>query len=577
MFTIKRIGLCLAAALQLSAPLWSLEALAHESQRKTELFSPGVSFADKEAAQPAGIGGVPALYEGLGDRSFPITTASSLAQAYFDQGLTLSWAFNHAEALRAFRYAQLLDPSCAMCFWGEAFSLGSNINDPMHAGAVAPAYAAISRAAELSGGVSDRERHLIEAMGRRYGADGDADRAELDLAWAAAMRRVAANYPDDVDVQVLFADSLMNLQPWDYWEAGGHEPKGIGGELVKVLEYALSLDADHPAAAHLYIHTVEASAEPQRAEPYADRLRDAVPAAGHLVHMPAHIYVRVGRYVDALEANRKAIAADEAMLAQIGDEASSLYRFGYYPHNVHFLMIAAQLAGSREDVLAAAAKLDEITSDDVSQELAWVQAIKTAPFTGHAQFSAPETILALPDPGDRFPLVKGFWHYARGVALSQSDDPEAAQAEADAIMLIAETADLAGLEEQYLPAPDLLSIARHVVEARISRARGDLAAAEAGLRAAIALQDGISYMEPPYWYYPVRQTLGAVLVQQGRYDAAVEAFQQALAEQPRNGWALWGLRHAQELAGDAVGASATQAAFQQAWVGERSLLTLDRL
>ena len=577
MTTDRKFKLAWGLGLHLGASLLSMGALAHETQRKTELFNPGVGVADAETVQPATAnGGRPVLYEGLGNRTVPVTTASAEAQAYFDQGLTLSWAFNHAEALRAFREAQRLDPNCAMCFWGEAFAHGSNINDPMHDEAIAPAYAALGKALELKGAASAKERALIEALSRRYAPDASADRAVLNVAWADSMRDVAAAYKSDVDVQVLFADALMNLQPWDYWEAGGTTTKGIGAELVATLEAALKIDPDHPAAAHLYIHTVEASATPELAEPYADRLRNAVPAAGHLVHMPSHIYVRVGRYADALQANRDAIKADEAMLAQVGELASPLFRFGYYPHNVHFLMISAQLAGSRQDVLEAAAKLNEVTSDQVSEELAWVQAIKTAPYTGHAQFSEPDVILELPDPGDRFPLVKGFWHYTRGIAHARNGDFAAAGAEAEAIGGIVETADFSGLEAQYLPARDLLGIARHLVEARVSQMQGRLAEAEDKLSAAVALQDGIPYMEPPYWYYPVRQTLGAVLLQQDKPAEAIEIFQQALKEQPRNGWALWGLAQAQ-LVLDVEAAAITEAAFQKAWAGEKALLTLDRL
>jgi tetratricopeptide (TPR) repeat protein len=576
MTTTSRLRPALALGLYLGVSLLSLGATAHDAHRKTELFNPGVAAADKEDVPPAAVGGRPVLYEGLGDRTFPVTTGSTEAQDYFDQGLMLSWAFNHAEALRAFREAQRLDPGCAMCFWGEALALGSNINDPMHDEAIAPAWAALTKALELKDSASPRERALIEALSHRYAPDASADRAALNVAWADAMREVASEYKTDVDIQVLFADAMMNLQPWDYWEAGGTTPKGIGAELMATLEATLALDPDHPAAAHFYIHTVEASATPELAEPYADRLRDAVPAAGHLVHMPSHIYVRVGRYADALEANRKAIEADEALLAQMGDAASPLYRFGYYPHNVHFLMVSAQLAGSRQDVLEAAAKLNEVTSDQVSEELAWVQAIKTAPYTGHAQFSEPEVILELPDPGDRFPLVKGFWHYARGIAQARAGDFAAAEAEARSIGTLIETADFSGLEAQYLPARDLLGIARNVVEARVSQVQGNFADAEQKLRAAVALQDGIPYMEPPYWYYPVRQTLGAVLLQQEKSEEAIEVFQQALKEQPRNGWALWGLAQAQ-LAIEADEAAVTEAAFRKAWAGEDALLTLDRL
>lgn len=577
MKTKKKVRLGLAAILYLGVSALAAEALAHETTtRKTELFNPGVGHAENVAA-PAGVAGVPPLYAGLGDRTVPVTTTNPEAQAYFDQGIALTWAFNHAEAVRSFRHAQALDPDCAMCFWGEAFALGPNINDAMRPEAIAPAYAAVKAAQALSGNATDKERDLIAALAKRYAPEANADRAALNQAWADAMRVVASKYPKDVDVQVLFADALMNLQPWDYWEADGTTPKGIGGELVATLEAALAIDPDHPAADHLYIHAMEASAHPELAEPYADRLRNAVPAAGHLVHMPAHIYVRVGRYMDALAVNRDAIAADEKLLAQIGDQASPLYRYGYYPHNVHFLMISAQLAGSKQDAIAAAEKLDDITSDEVSAELAWVQAIKTAPYTAHAQFSDAKTILALPDPGDRFPLVKGYWHYARGVAHARAGDYAASAAEAAAVEKLIETADFADLEAQYLPARDLLGIARHVIDARIEQAQGDFGAAEASLRTAVALQDSLPYMEPPYWYYPVRQTLGAVLMQQGKPDAAAVVFREALAQQPRNGWALWGLLRAEEAAGINEARATTAAAFEKAWVGDKSLLTFDRL
>ncbi|MCT7378654.1 tetratricopeptide repeat protein [Chelativorans salis] len=563
----------LASSLMLATSMLAVTAAAHE-QTKTELFNPGVSYAAGKAGEAAS--GRPPLYEGLGTMSMPVTTKSAEAQAYFDQGLRLAWGFNHAEARRSFQEAQQLDPECAMCFWGEAFVLGPNINDAMRDEAAVPAREAIDRALALTEKATPKERALIEALSRRYGANLMASRPPLDQAWADALGEVAKAYPDDADVLVLHAEALMNLQPWDYWEADGVTPKGRGGEIVAVLERTLDLDPDHLGAAHLYIHAVEASAEPGRAEAVADRLRGAAPAAGHLTHMPAHLYVRIGRHGDSIAVNHNAIAADEAFLAQAGDAASPLYRFGYYPHNVHFLMVSAQMAGVKEDVVGAAEKLAEITSDEVSQELAWVQAIKTAPFSAHAQFSDPDTILALADPGDRFPFVKGYWHYARGVALAFKGDLEAASAEADAVGRLIDEADLSGLEDQYLPATDVLGIARHVVEARIAGARSDYAAAEQHLTEAIRLQDGISYMEPPLWYYPVRQTLGAVLLQQGRADEAVAAFEKALAESPRNGWALWGLLKAKAAAGS-EDASEAEAAFKKAWLGNEALLVLDRL
>ena len=551
-------------------------AQAHDPaapERSAELFQPGTTGA---AADAAAATGRPPLYEGLGSSSMPITAADPTAQAYFGQGLVLAWAFNHAEARRAFREAQRLDPTCAMCFWGEAFVLGPNINDGMHDGAVAPAFAAIRQAMALKQKVTAKEAALIDALARRYAADPTADRAPLNGAWAEAMRSVAEAYPQDANVLTLFAEALMNLQPWDYWEADGTTPKGHGRDIALALKQALEIDPDHVGAAHLFIHAVEASAHPEDAEAVADRLRGAVPAAGHLTHMPAHIYMRIGRHKDSMEVNRDAVAADEAFLQQAGAAASPLYRFGYYPHNVHFLLVSAQMAGVAEDALTSADKLAAVTSDEVSQELAWVQAIKTAPYSAHAQFSDPATVLALPDPGDRFPFVKGFWHYARGVALAARKDSDAAQAEVAAIEKLSSEAGLDRLEAQYLPARTILRIAKHVVEGRIEQSRENFAAAEHHLREAIALQDGLAYMEPPYWYYPVRQTLGAVLLQQGRAEDAVAAFEQALRQAPRNGWALWGLLQAQAAAGDSRQA-ATRTAFTKAWLGDRGLLALGRL
>ncbi|WP_159590442.1 tetratricopeptide repeat protein [Chelativorans xinjiangense] len=565
----------IAGGLMLTASAFAFAASAHETaQPKTEFYKPGVAFA--EGAEVAAAGIRPPLYEGLGDMTMPVTTDSAEAQAYFDQGLRLTWAFNHAEARRSFQEAQRLDPNCAMCFWGEAFALGPNINDAMHDEAAAPAHDAVQRALALKEGVAAKERALIEALEKRYGANLMASRPPLDKAWADSMRDVAKAYPDNSNVLVFYADALMNLQPWDLWEADGVTPKGNTAEIVATLEHVLEIDPVHPAAAHLYIHAVEASATPERAEAVADGLRGAMPAAGHLTHMPAHIYARVGRHHDSMRVNREAIAADEAFLAQAGEAASPLYRYGYYPHNLHYLMVSAQMSGVGEDVISSAEKLVAVTSDEVSEELAWVQAIKTAPYSAHAQFSTPDTILALADPGDRFPFVKGYWHYARGIAFAFNGNLEAAAGEVGEIERLVAEADMTGLEEQGLPARDVLGIAGHVVEARIAQARRNYVAAERHLHEAIRLQDGIAYMEPPYWYYPVRQTLGAVFLQQGRAEEAVATFGKALEEMPRNGWALWGFMQAQIAAGER-NVSDLEATFVEVWLGDKSLLALDRL
>jgi tetratricopeptide (TPR) repeat protein len=313
------------------------------------------------------------LWPGMESRSFPADTAHPRAQRFVDQGVMLAFGFNHAEARRSFQEAQRLDPSCALCFWGEALVLGPNINAPMEPGANEAALAVLRRAAALAPQAGPRERALVEALEKRYSADPAADRAALDRAYADAMAAVSARFPDDLALATLAAEALMDLSPWDYWGPGGVEPKGRTEEILALLEGVLARDPDHPGAIHLYIHAVEASSRPQRAEPYADRLARQDLGAGHLVHMPSHIYYRVGRYRDSLEANRRAVAADEAFLKAA--PASGIYAGGYYPHNIHFLMVSAQMAGDGATAIEAAGKLERAISDEVAAQYPWVQPI----------------------------------------------------------------------------------------------------------------------------------------------------------------------------------------------------------
>lgn len=519
--------------------------------------------------------GSPPIYDGLGEHSYRISTAVPEAQRYFDQGLRLAYGFNHAEAARAFREAQRLDPNCAMCFWGEAYVLGPNINAPMIPEAAAPAHAAARKALLLAGSAGPAERVLIEAMAKRYAATAPADRTALDRAYAEAMADAARRFPDDADIGVLYAEALMDLQPWDYWQPGGREPKGDIGQAIASIERVLERNPDHPGAIHFYIHLVEASDRPERAEPYADRLRTLVASAGHLVHMPSHIYYRVGRFGDSLAANTKAVAADEAYLAKV--PAQGIYPGAYYPHNIHFLMTSAQMGGDGRTAVSAAEKLERAIDDAVVRAVPWTQPIKQAPFFAHAQYSAPDTILALPDPGDEFPFVKAAWHYARGVAFAVKRDDTAAKAEDAAIARIEKTAEIAQLEQAGVPASMVLGIARLVLDGRVALAGGDLARAQQAFAQAVALQDGIAYMEPPFWYYPVRQSLGAVLLQSGDAEGAEQTFRAALKQSPNNSWVLFGLREALLAQGDRAGAADADRRLQQAWVGDREPLDLKRL
>src|SRR5215471_126216 len=376
---------------------------------KTEVgpFSRAIPDAESVARADAN----PVLADNLGTLHYPITTSVPLAQQFFDQGLRLAYAFNHREALRAFRKARTLDPNCAMCYWGEALVLGPNINAPMDAASFAPALEAAGKAQALSGKASAKEGALIKALATRY-----TDRGAMDQAYADAMQKVAAGYPDDDQILVLYAESLMDTQPWDYWDAGGTLPKGRAAEMVNSLETVLKRSPDHPGAIHYYIHLTEASSDPKRAVPHARRLGALMPGAGHIVHMPFHTFFRVGMYKEAIESNRLAVIADEAYIAR--SSPAGIYPQGYYPHNVHSLMVSAQMAGDGATVIQSADKLSEVVSDAAAKNIAWVQPIKAAPYFAHAQFSDANTILSLPAPGEDFPYVRAMWHYARAVGLA---------------------------------------------------------------------------------------------------------------------------------------------------------------
>jgi tetratricopeptide (TPR) repeat protein len=518
----------------------------------------------------------PPLWEGLGSLTYKITTANPLAQRYFDQGLRLAYAFNHAEAQRAFRKAQKLDPRCGMCFWGEALVLGPNINEPMTEAAVQPAFAAVRRAQELAAFASAREQTLIGALSERYAEDPQADRKALDAAYAAAMRKAAEEFPDDDDIAVLYAESVMDLSPWNYWQAGGHEPTPQAAPIVPTLERVLARNPSHPGAAHYYIHAVEATDRPQRAVPFADRLSTAMPAAGHLVHMPSHIYYRVGRYLDAYAVNKTAVVVDETYLSAT-DAPMSVYRLGYYPHNIHFMMVSAQMAGDGATAIAAAEKLRNLIPDDVARGIAMIHPIKAAPYFAHAQFSAPDAILALPDPGEDIPYAQAMWRYARSLAATAKGDFTGAEAEANAIAGIANRADFSALQADGVPALDVLKLARAVADGRLAQAQGDSKAAIASFEEAAALQDGLPYAEPPFWYYPVRQTLAAALLQAGRLDEAEAQFKRALERAPNNGWSYFGLAKVYAAQGNRAAAKQAEAILAEVWIGDRSLLRLSNL
>jgi tetratricopeptide (TPR) repeat protein len=528
--------------------------------------TPTPAFADSD----------PPLWDGLGPVAYKITTTSAEAQAYFDQGLRLAYAFNHGEAQRAFRKAQKLDPTCAMCFWGEALVLGPNINLPMQDDAVAPAFAAAETARALSPKGSAREQALIAALATRYAQDAKEDRGRLNAAYAAAMANVAATFPDDNDIAVLYAEAVMDLSPWDYWQPGGAEPNPQSAPIVPTLERVLANDPNHPGAIHLYIHAVEASDRRQRAEAYADRLRGSIPGAGHLVHMPSHIYYRVGRYLDALADNKIAAAVDEKYLVDT-NAPMGVYRLGYYPHNVHFVLAAAQMAGDGATVIAAAEKLRGLIPEDIARGIAMVHPVMAAPYFAHAQFSTPETILALPDPGDGIPYAKGMWRYARGIAYAAQHKFDAATSEADAIAALAREADFSLLKASGVPGQEVLKLAHVMIRGRVAQAQADFAVAIERFQEAAAVQDGLPYTEPPYWYYPVRQTLAAALLQAGRLPEAEDQFLRALKRAPANGWSYYGLSQVYKARGNAAASANAEAELAKTWIGDRGILQVSNL
>lgn len=532
-----------------------LAAAATPPKSETAPFQP--------APMKAAAGDVP-VYRDLGRMSFKLAKASPRVQAYFDQGLRLSFAFNHAEAQRAFQAAQKLDPGCGLCFWGEALILGPNINVPMQAEANAPAWAALQRAVALKDKLPPRERALVEALQKRYAAEPPADRAPLDAAYADAMKAVAAQFPGEDLMQVLAAEAAMDTQPWDYWEAAGAKPKGRTADILAALETVLKRSPNHAGAIHLYIHAVEASTTPERALAPARRLAAQMPGAGHIVHMPAHIYYRVGLYRESLEANRVAIEVDEAYFKR--SPSDPLYRSAYYPHNIHFLMVSAQMGGAGKTAIEAAGKLDASMPDDVVKAFPIMQPVKAAPYTTHAQFSPPDVILKLRAPAEDLVLVRVMYHYARAVAHAARGDTAAARQEITALTTL-EGSDFSAFDAWGIPAKAITQTARLVATARVADAQGDLAGAAAAFEEAVAVEEALAYTEPAYWYYPVRQSLGAVRLRQGRLDEAEKALRDSLARVRNNGWALAALAEVYRKRGDAAGEKSARQALSKTWFG----------
>jgi len=544
------------------------------SRKGGEAFLRNLLVAQALAAPASQAGPIP-LYDDLTRSAFPLTTTDAQARRYFSQGLLMTYGFNHAGAVRSFREAQKLDPSCAMCWWGEAVALGPNINAPMDERDREAALSAMDRAMALRERASPLERALIEAVSLRYSRDPKADRAVLDGAYADAMLNVARRFPADDDVAALAAEAAMDTTPWNYWEADKTTPVGRSGEAVRLIETVLARNPAHVQAAHLYIHLLEA-ADAKRAEAAADRLgAPLAPSAAHLVHMPSHIYQVRGRYQDSMRVNVAAARADEAFIRSAGDHG--LVRYGYYPHNVHFIVISAQMAGDMNAAISEAARLRTLMDVETSAKIGWVQVIDAAPYQAMAQFAAPKAILDMPAPDARLPYATAMRHYARAVAYAQMRDAKAFEAELAAMDALAKGAGFADMIAQGVPAGDLVTLAGAVARGRLATAQGRYGEAVDQYRKAITIEATLPYQEPPYWYYPVNQSLGAALFLAGRPAEASEAFRTALAQTPRNGWALYGLARSEEAQGRKADAQAARQALAGAWAGDPKWLRMERL
>jgi hypothetical protein len=482
---------------------------------------------------------------GLGKLDHPITTTSNPdSRALFAQGMNLVYAFNHPEAVRAFRESARLDPDNAMAWWGQALALGPNLNLPMQPEAVAPAWESAQQALRLKERASPVERALIEALATRYSKVPQADRATLDRAYADAMAKVAAAHPEHLGAATLYADALMNTSPWNYWLPDG-QPRPDTPAILRTLESVLAANPEHPGALHLYIHAVEAK-DPGRAEAGADRLRTLMPGAGHLVHMPSHIYMRVGRYADAYAANVEATRADESYLDQC--KAQGIYPLLYYPHNVHFQVWAAMFQGRSAVALADARKLAGHSHPE-PDVFGLPEVFESQPLFVLVRFGRWDEVLKQPQPPAAARLSNALWHYARGLAWQHTGKPAQAGQELEALRAIAREPGLKDKYTAFAPTLKLITIAEQILAGEIAAGSRRYDEAITRLQRAVLLQDSLMYNEPPDWYFPVRHYLGAVLLEAGLPQEAETVYWQDLAYYRENGYSLLGLQKALEAQG----------------------------
>jgi tetratricopeptide (TPR) repeat protein len=504
----------------------------------------------------------PRLQE-LGNHKFPVTTSSPRAQLFINQGMMLAYGFNHAEAARSFREAARLDPKCAMAYWGMALVMGPNINMPMPSEAEAKAYEMIQKAVVLKSNASERERAYIDALARRYSPEEKPDRNELDRAYAEAMRQLHERYPNDLDAATLYAEALMDLRPWNYWTRD-MQPYPETKEIHRVLELVLALNPNHPGAIHYYIHSVELG-RPELAEAGAERLWKLAPGAGHLVHMPSHIFRRIGRYADASKSNEDAIVADEDYITQC--RAQGVYPLAYYPQNIHFLWDSATMEGRSHVAIEAARKSASSIPNGAWREVPLLHQFVVAPLFAHTRFGKWDVILSEPRPPEESPFWTGVWHYARGLAFTATGRLDQAARELNSLEGIAAEKSLDGFRVTFSRngAKAILDIAVEVLSGEMAAKQGDYDKAIARLHRAVLLEDNLIYNEPPDWHVPARQSLGAVLLEAGRAAEAEAIYWQDLERNRENGWSLFGLMQSLRAQGKEEQVVLVEKRFRKAW------------
>jgi tetratricopeptide (TPR) repeat protein len=515
------------------------------------------------------------LMQGYGDLHHPISTDNAQAQQFFDQGLRQIYAFNHDEAARSFQRAADLDPKLAMAYWGVAEAVGPNYNDPASDDRFAAAHTAIQKAVDLSGSASPAEQAYVKAMALRFPADPKADRRQAAEAYHGAMREVVKQFPDDLDAATLFAESGMNLHPWGLWMVDGTPREGTE-EIVAILESVIKRDPNHLGAIHYYIHSVEASTSPERALAGANRLAAMAPAAGHIVHMPAHVYIRTGDYAAAVKTNQEAAAVDQAYIKASG--AQGIYPLMYYSHNLHFIAMCAAMNGDYAEANKNADLLAAHVAPHV-KDMPPLEGFMTIPIAVDVRFHKWDEILKMPRPDPEMKIMTVFWHFARGMALAAKGKVNEAEAEYQVVSDAEKNTpdDVVFAMPVNNKAKDVLKIARDVLGAKIALVKKDNARAITLLQNAVAAQDTLKYAEPEDWFFPVRESLGAALLMNSDNAGAEKIFREDLDHHPRNPRSLFGLQQALKAQGKEYDAGFVQKQLQASWKGGSAQLKLDDL